>query len=96
MTPIAERAKRMMETPLGSRVMLPHFGSRRHELIDKIVNEEWRLLFIKHNFECFYNTVDGELWDKEIEPKQVIFTKATSNGEIDATVELITGEEIAL
>jgi|GEM_PF-1727041 hypothetical protein len=39
--------KRILTTPLGSRVMEPLFGSNLHELIDKRPDQEWRLRFIR-------------------------------------------------
>ena len=96
MTPIAKRAKRIIETPLGSRVMLPHFGSNLFELIDKEVNNEWRLNFIAYVFEAFYDSTEGCLWDAELEPRQVNFTNISRKGEIEATLKLTTGEEIEL
>ena len=38
-----ESIRRILATPLGSRVMMPEYGSRLFELIDKTVNDEWVL-----------------------------------------------------
>lgn len=87
------RIKRILETPLGSRVMLPNFGSNLFELIDKTINEEYRLKYIAYTFEAFYDLENGKLWDKELEPKQVIFNSVDSN-ELKTTLVLSTGEEL--
>ncbi|WOE69091.1 GPW/gp25 family protein [Hydrogenimonas thermophila] len=47
-----ESIKRILETPLGSRVMRPEYGSRLFELIDKSVDEEWVLNAISYTYEA--------------------------------------------
>lgn len=93
MTTLAQRAERITETPLGSRVMLPLFGSRRFELIDKPINEEYKIKFIAYTHEAFYNSENGKLWDKELEPKQVLFN-SVNDKELNTTLILTTGEEL--
>lgn len=51
---------RILSTPLGTRVMLPEFGSRLHELIDRVVDDEWRLDLRRFVFEAL------ERWEKRI------------------------------
>jgi len=94
MTPIETRAKRMLDTPLGSRVMLPNFGSRLFELIDKSINEEYRLKFIAYTFEAFFDTLNGRLWDRELEPSQVIFSEINTE-QIKAEIILKKGGSIS-
>ena len=65
--------KRMIETPLGTRVYLPHFGSRIHELIDKTMNQKWVLLFQKYLYECFFDE-NWEPWDDRLIPDGVTIT----------------------
>ena len=50
-----ESIKRILETPLGSRVMRPEYGSRLFELIDKSVDEEWILNAISYTYEAIEN-----------------------------------------
>jgi len=95
MTPIVDRVKRIIETPLGSRVMLPDFGCDLFRLVDKTMDEKYRLLFIAYTFEAFWDTKNGVLWDKELEPYQIIFD-SVNDSEISAKVKLTTGEEISL
>ncbi len=43
---------RILQTPVGSRVMRPEFGSRLFELIDRSVDEEWILNAIAYTYEA--------------------------------------------
>lgn len=95
MTPIVGRVKRIVETPLGSRVMLPQFGSNLFELVDKTMDERYKLLYIAYVFEAFWNTDTGELWDKELEPERIIFSDINDT-QISATVILTDGREVQL
>ena len=95
MTPIVQRVQRIVGTPLGSRVMLPEFGSNLFELVDKSMDERYRLLFIAYVFESFWNTTTGELWDKELEPERIVFNDIDDT-EINATVILTDGREVSL
>jgi len=94
-TPIDRRAKRIIETPLGSRVMLPTFGSRLFELVDKTMDEKYRLQFIAYTFEAFFDTDNNKLWDAELAPMQIVYEKVNDN-EVHASVKLTDGREIGL
>ncbi|AXH14373.1 baseplate assembly protein [Malaciobacter mytili LMG 24559] len=61
---------RMTTTPLKSRTLRPNFGSRMHELIDKVMDERWKLLFKKYLFECFFDE-NNEPWDKRFKVRSV-------------------------
>lgn len=67
---LQSRFERLVFTPLGSRVMLPHFGSALHELIDKPMNFEWQIKLKKYLFECFFDE-KNELWDKDFDPDEI-------------------------
>jgi len=43
---------RILTTPLGSRVMMPEYGSRLFELIDKPVTDEWILDATRFTYEA--------------------------------------------
>ena len=43
---------RILQTPVGSRVMRPEYGSRLFELIDRSVDEEWVLDAISYTYEA--------------------------------------------
>lgn len=87
------RIKRILETPLGSRVMLPNFGSNLFELVDKVIDEEYKIRFIAYTHEAFYDLENGKLWDKDLEPKQVLFN-SVDDAELKTTLILTTGEEL--
>jgi len=93
-TPLEIRAKRIIETPLGSRVMLPKFGSKLYELIDKTVDDEHRLKFISYTFQAFYDVDNGVLWDRELEPQAI--SVRFEGGVAKANITLVTGKELAL
>ena len=93
MATLAQRATRILETPLGSRVMLPNFGSNLFELIDKPIDEEYKIRFIAYTHEAFYDLEHGKLWDKDLEPKQVLFN-SVNDKELNTTLILTTGEEL--
>lgn len=65
--------KRIIETPLGTRVHLPTFGSRLHELIDKEMNQKWVLLFQKYIYECFFDE-NWKPWDDRLIPDGITVT----------------------
>jgi Bacteriophage baseplate protein W len=49
---IEESIRRILVTPLGSRVMMPEYGSRLFELIDRPVNDEWILDAVRFSSEA--------------------------------------------
>jgi uncharacterized protein len=57
---------RILCTPLGSRVMEPEFGSNLHLLIDRRVDESWRLYFIRYASEAISK------WEPRVELQRVI------------------------
>lgn len=50
-----ESIRRILSTPLGSRVMMPLYGSLLFELVDKTVNDEWVLDAIRYTYEAIEN-----------------------------------------
>lgn len=66
---VAESIRRILETPLGSRVMRPEFGSRLPELIDKRMDEEWKLDFIRFAAEAI------DKWEKRVKLSRVEILK---------------------
>ncbi|PLY08403.1 MAG: baseplate assembly protein [Arcobacter sp.] len=77
---------RMIETPLGSRVYLPHFGSKLHILIDRPTTLKWAMLFKKYLFECFFDE-NWNPWDDRLVPTGVTLNSFdTTSGEISCSV----------
>jgi phage baseplate assembly protein W len=93
MTDIEKRLKRIIGTPLGSRVMLPNFGSKLYELIDKEMNDEWRLKFIAYGFKAFWDTSKKRLWDAQIEPKKIVFKEIGDSVKVE--IELTTTKVVS-
>lgn len=90
-----KRFNRLVFTPLGSRVMLPHFGSQLHELIDKPMNFEWKILMKKYLFECFFDE-NEKLWDKDFEPENIrVIDLDIANGSIEVQIEFKNGLEVS-
>lgn len=57
--------KRILETPLGSRVMLPEFGSKLHTLVDRKMDESFKLDFYRYVAEAI------EKWEKRVKLERV-------------------------
>jgi len=55
---IEESIKRIIETPLLTRVMRPEFGSNMIELIDKPINAEWKMLFTAYAHDALEKNED--------------------------------------
>lgn len=82
-----ESFKRIITTAIGSRVMRPHFGSRLYELVDRSMDEEFRMLFSKYLLECFYDE-NFEPWDERLIPKRVkILNVDTTKGSMESSIE---------
>ena len=45
---VLDSIRRILSTPLGSRVMMPAYGSLLFELVDQSVNDEWVLDAIRY------------------------------------------------
>lgn len=62
---IEESIKDILLTPLGSRVMLPDYGSRLFELIDRRVDDSFRADL------AFYVIEAVEKWEKRVKIDEV-------------------------
>ncbi|MBE3022939.1 GPW/gp25 family protein [Campylobacter sp. 7477a] len=62
---IKESIKDILLTPLGSRVMLPEYGSRLFELIDRRVDDEFRADLACYVIEAV------EKWEKRVKIDEV-------------------------
>ena len=82
-----EAIKRVLLTPLGSRVMRPHFGSRLFELIDKPFNMEYRLDAISYTYEAIETNLK-KIKIKAVDvDRNVISLRVEDNkGELDVAV----------
>lgn len=70
---IKESIKDILLTPLGSRVMLPEYGSRLFELIDRRVDDSFRADL------AWYVVEAVEKWEKRIKIDEVRLISLENN-----------------
>ncbi|MDE7175751.1 MAG: GPW/gp25 family protein [Helicobacter sp.] len=63
---LEESLKRILETPLGSRVMLPEFGSKLYLLTDRKMDDNFKLDFYRYVAEAI------EKWEKRVKLERVV------------------------
>lgn len=81
LTDIEKSIERILSTSLGSRVMEPTFGSELYLLIDKRLDDEWKLLFIKYVFEAI------DTWEKRVKIQNVNLN--TAGEQVKYTLEFL-------
>ena len=84
---IENSIKDILLTPLGSRVMLPEYGSRIFELIDRKVDDEFRA-----DLACF--VIEAvEKWEKRVKIDEVRLI-GLKDHKLSFKVVLMSGDEI--
>ena len=84
---IENSIKDILLTPLGSRVMLPEYGSRIYELIDRKVDDEFRA-----DLACF--VIEAvEKWEKRVKIDEVRLM-GLKDHKLSFKVVLMSGDEI--
>ncbi len=84
---IENSIKDILLTPLGSRVMLPEYGSRIYELIDRKVDDEFRA-----DLACF--VIEAvEKWEKRVKIDEV-HLMGLKDHKLSFKVVLMSGDEI--
>lgn len=87
---IEESIKDILLTPLGSRVMLPEYGSRLFELADRRVNDEFRA-------DLAYFVIDAvSKWEKRVEINRVSLNGVGTNGGLNFSIFLKSGEVLRM
>lgn len=86
---IEESIKDILLTPLGSRVMLPNYGSRLFELIDRRVDDEFRADLTWYVIEAV------ERWEKRVKIDSVKL-KSKSGEKLSFTIILRDGREMGI
>lgn len=86
---IKESIKDILLTPLGSRVMLPGYGSRLFELIDRKVDDEFRADLACYVIEAV------ERWEKRVKIDEVKLISLKNHG-LNFKIVLISGDEIGI
>jgi uncharacterized protein len=75
---VEDSIAKILNTPRGSRVMRPEYGSLLHELIDRRFDEEWKLDAVGFVYDAI------EKWEKRIKLKKII--PEINNGKISIEV----------
>ncbi|MDY6120432.1 MAG: GPW/gp25 family protein [Campylobacter sputorum] len=89
LTSIEESIKDILLTPLGSRVMLPEYGSRLFELVDRRVDDSFRA-------DLAYFVIDAvSRWEKRVKVDKVKLNSLV-NHSLDFTIYLKSGEIIRI
>ncbi len=84
---IEDSIKDILLTPLGSRVMLPEYGSRIYELIDRKIDDEFRA-----DLACF--VIEAvEKWEKRVKIDEVRLI-GLKDHKLSFKVVLMSGDEI--
>lgn len=86
---IEESIKDILQTPLGSRVMLPEYGSRLYELIDKKIDDEFRANLSWYVIEAV------EKWEKRIKIDEVKLISLNGH-KLKIKLILTNSEELSL
>ena len=82
-----EAITRVLLTPLGSRVMRPHFGSRLFKLIDRPFNTEYKVDAIAYTYEAIeQNLKNIKIKAVEIVKNVIKLRVEDSKGELDVAV----------
>lgn len=78
---VEESIKDILLTPLGSRVMLPEYGSRLFELVDRRVDDSFRA-------DLAYFVIDAvSRWEKRVKIDKVVL-KSFNDGKFNFTLVL--------
>ena len=83
-----EAIKRVLMTPLGSRVMRPNFGSRLFELIDKTFNSDFILDAIHYTYEAIEtNLKEIKIKNVNVDKNYITILCEDKDGELEVEVE---------
>lgn len=86
---IEESIKDILLTPLGSRVMLPNYGSRLFELIDRRIDDDFRS-------DLAYFVIEAvEKWEKRVKIDRVKLN-SLNNAKLSFSVHLKSGESLEI
>lgn len=86
---IEESIKDILQTPLGTRVMLPEYGSRLCELIDKRIDDEFRANLSWYVIEAV------EKWERRVRVDEVRLISLAAH-KLKIKLVLVSGEELSL
>ncbi len=81
-----ESLRDMIQTPKGSRVMRPHYGSEFYRLVDKTLNDMWIIQAKKAILESTRSSITDELWDERVNIKELKISFENSEAVIEVTL----------
>ncbi|GAB6045080.1 hypothetical protein JCM11957_06780 [Caminibacter profundus] len=85
-----EAIKRVLLTPLGSRVMRPNFGSLLYTLVDKTFDDEFILNAISYTYEAIEkNLPEVNIKKVDVDKNFITILCEDENGELEVEVEFI-------
>jgi phage baseplate assembly protein W len=83
-----EAIKRVLLTPLNSRVMRPEFGSKLFELIDRNFDSEFKLDAISYTYEAIEkNLPEVRIKKVDVDKNVIIVYCEDEKGELEVRVE---------
>ena len=85
-----EAIKRVLTTPLGSRIMRPEFGSLLYTLVDRNFDNEFRLDAISYTYEAIEKNLEN-VKVKKVDPDKntINILCEDESGELEVEVEFI-------
>ncbi|WP_297916170.1 GPW/gp25 family protein [uncultured Campylobacter sp.] len=86
---VEDSIKDILSTPIGSRVMLPEYGSRLFELIDRRVNDEFHA-------DLSYFVIEAvQRWEKRVQVDEVKLISFKDH-KLSFKIMLTNGKEIGV
>jgi len=83
-----EAIKRVLMTPLGSRVMRPEFGSELYKLVDRNFDDEFKLDAISYTYEAIEkNLPEVKIKRVDVDKNLITILCEDDNGELEVEVE---------
>ncbi|MDR2342778.1 MAG: GPW/gp25 family protein [Campylobacteraceae bacterium] len=86
---VQESIKDILITPIGSRVMLPEYGSRLFELVDRKIDDEFRADLTTYVFEAI------EKWEPRVRINEVKL-KSLIDGRLNIALVLDNNEIVEI
>ena len=83
-----EAIKRVLMTPLGSRVMRAEFGSELYKLVDRNFDDEFKLDAISYTYEAIEkNLPEVKIKRVDVDKNLITILCEDENGELEVEVE---------
>lgn len=83
-----EAIKRVLMTPLGSRVMRPEFGSELYKLVDRNFDDEFKLDAISYTYEAIEkNLPEVKIKKVDVDKNLITILCEDESGELEVEVE---------